>query len=59
MKNFKNIYRILYLIKEDLKGFKILFDVNNKILIVFIFYVLIIGIVVLGCFMINWFVENF
>lgn len=59
MNNFENIYRILYLIKEDLKGFKILFDVNNRILIVFIFYVLLIGIVVLGCFMINWFVESF
>lgn len=31
MEKFEKIYRILYLIKDNLKGFKIFFDVDNKI----------------------------
>lgn len=31
MVKFEKIYRILYLIKDNLKGFKIFFDVDNKI----------------------------
>lgn len=58
VKNFENIHRTLHSIKEDLKGFKTPFDVNNKIPIVLTSNVLSTGIVVLGCFMINRFVEN-
>lgn len=58
VKNFENIHRTLHSIKEDLKGFKTPFDVNNRIPIVLTSYVLSTGIVVLGCFMINRFVEN-
>lgn len=59
MKSFENIYRFLYLIKEDLKGFKILFDVDSKIVILFVFVVIIGGIMVLGFFMINCIVLYF
>lgn len=58
LKKFENIHKTLHSIKEDLKGFKTPFDVNNKIPEKLASYVLKAGIVVLSCFMINRFVEN-
>lgn len=44
MEKFEKIYRILYLIKDNLKGFKIFFDVDNKISRVLVLGVILGGV---------------
>lgn len=53
LKKFEYIYRFLYLIKDNLIGFKILFDVENKVVVVVVFGVLLSGVGFLGSFLIN------
>lgn len=52
-KKFEYIYRFLYLIKDNLIGFKILFDVENKVVVVVVFGVLLSGVGFFGSFLIN------
>lgn len=59
MKNFESIHRSLHSIKEDLKGFKTPFDVDNKIAILLASLVLTGGAMVLSSFMINRIVPHF
>lgn len=59
IEKFKNMYRILYLIKDNLRGLKIFFDVENKIIVVMGLGVILSGVGFLGCFLINFIVLNF
>lgn len=59
IEKLKNMYRILYLIKDNLRGFKIFFDVENKIIVVIVLGVILSGVGFLGCFLINFIVLNF
>lgn len=58
-KKFENIYRILNLIKDNLSGMKIFFDVENRIIMVIVLGVILSGVGFLGSFLINCVVLNF
>lgn len=58
MKNFENIHRSMHSFKDDLKGFKTPFDVDNKIPRLLTSLVFRGGTMVVGCLIINRLVEN-
>lgn len=49
----------MYLIKDNLKGFKILFDVDKKIVIVLVFSGIIGGVSVIGSFLLKCIILYF
>lgn len=59
IEKYENFQKFLYLIKENLKGFKIFFDVDNKVILVIVFGVLFSGVGFFGSFLVKCVVFDF